>query len=61
MLSVYFEIPVLSTGHPPRNSLFMKAIRDVHSVFQDRGLKIKNNQTILAYTAISECVCAALK
>lgn len=50
MLSVYSEIPVLSIGHPARNSLFMKAIRDAYSVFQEVFLKKKKKKTILPYT-----------
>jgi hydroxyacyl-ACP dehydratase HTD2-like protein with hotdog domain len=58
MFSVCSEIPVLSKGHPARNSLFVKAIRDVHSVFQEACLKKKK---MLPYTVTSECVCTVLK
>lgn len=61
MLSVYSEIPVLSIGHPAMDSLTAKAIRDVHSVFQEACLKIQNGQTILPYTVSSVCVCTVLK
>jgi hypothetical protein len=46
--------------HPVRNSQFMKAIRDVHSFFQEESFKIRNNQPI-SHTAIMERVCASLK
>jgi hypothetical protein len=35
----------------------MKAIRDVHSFFQEESIKIRNNP----HTAIMERVCACLK
>jgi hypothetical protein len=38
----------------------MKAIRDVHSFFQEESFKIRNNQ-VLPHTAIMERVCACLK
>jgi hypothetical protein len=44
-----------------RNSQFMKAIRDVHSYFQDESFKIRNNQQVLPHTVIMEHVCACLK
>jgi hypothetical protein len=31
---------------PVRNSQFMKAIRDVHSYFQEKSIKIRNNQPV---------------
>jgi hypothetical protein len=39
----------------------MKAIRDVHSFFQEESFKIRNNQPVLPHTAIMERVCACLK
>jgi hypothetical protein len=47
--------------HPVRNSEFMKAIRDIHSFFQEESFKIRNNQLVLPHTAIMERVCAYLK
>jgi hypothetical protein len=47
--------------HPVRNSHFMKAIRDVHSFFQEESFKIRNNQQVLPHTAIMERVCACFK
>jgi hypothetical protein len=38
---------IMAKRHPVRNSHFMKAIRDVHSFFQEESLKIRNNQQIL--------------
>jgi hypothetical protein len=38
----------------------MKAIRDVHSFFQEEGFKRRNNQ-VLQHTAIMERVCACFK
>jgi hypothetical protein len=32
--------------HPVRNSQFMKAIRDVHSFFQEESFKIRSNQPV---------------
>jgi hypothetical protein len=40
--------------YPVRNSQFMKAIRDVHSLFQEESLKIRNNQHLLPHTVIME-------
>jgi hypothetical protein len=51
----------MAKRNPVRNSLFMKAIRDVHSFFQEESFKIRNNQQVLPHTAIMECVCACLK
>jgi hypothetical protein len=51
----------MAKRHPIRNSQFMKAIRDVHSFFQEESLKIKNNQSILLHAAIMQHVCACLK
>jgi hypothetical protein len=39
----------------------MKAIRDVHSFFQEESFKISNNQHVLPHTAIMVRVCACLK
>jgi hypothetical protein len=39
----------------------MKAIRDVHSFFQEDSLKIKNNHPILPYTAIIAYLYADMK
>jgi AraC-like DNA-binding protein len=39
----------------------MKAIRDVHDLFQEENFKIRNNQQVLPHTAIMERVCACLK
>jgi hypothetical protein len=47
--------------HPLLNPQFVKAIRGVHSLFQEESLKIKSNHCILPYAAILECICAALK
>jgi hypothetical protein len=47
--------------HPVRNSQFMKAIRDVHSLFQEESFEIINDQQVLPRTAIMERVCACLK
>jgi hypothetical protein len=38
----------------------MKAIRDVHSFFQEESFKI-NNQPVLPHTAITQSVYACLK
>jgi hypothetical protein len=51
---------VMAKRHPVRNSQFMKAIRDVHSFFQEESFKIRNDQ-VLPHTAIMERVCACLK
>jgi hypothetical protein len=51
----------MTKRHPVRNSQFMKAIRDVHSFFQEESFKIRNNQQVLPHTAIMERVCAFLK
>jgi hypothetical protein len=42
----------MAKRHPVRNSHFRKAIRDVHSFFQEESFKIKNNQQVLPHTAI---------
>jgi hypothetical protein len=51
----------MAKRHPVRNSHFMKAIRDVHSFFQEESFKIRNNQQVLLYTAIMEQVFACFK
>jgi hypothetical protein len=51
----------MAKRHPVRNSQFMKAIRDVLSLFQEESFKIRNNQQLLPHTAIMERVCACLK
>jgi hypothetical protein len=51
----------MAKRHPVRNSLFMKAIRDVHTFFQEESFKIRNDQQVLSHTAIMERVCACLK
>jgi hypothetical protein len=33
---------IMAKRHPVRNSQFMKAIRDVHSFFQEESFKIRN-------------------
>jgi hypothetical protein len=38
----------------------MKAIRDMHSFFEEGSLKTKANQPILQHTAIMERACASL-
>jgi hypothetical protein len=37
---------IMAKRHPVRNSQFMKAIRDVHSFFQEESFKIRNNQPV---------------
>jgi hypothetical protein len=37
---------VMATRHPVRNSQFMKAVRDVHSFFQEESFNIRNNQPV---------------
>jgi 3-deoxy-D-manno-octulosonic-acid transferase len=37
---------IMAKRHPERNSQFMKAIRDVHSFFQEESFKIRNNQPV---------------
>jgi 3-deoxy-D-manno-octulosonic-acid transferase len=37
---------IMAKRHPVRNSQFMKAIRDVHSLFQKESFKIRNNQPV---------------
>jgi hypothetical protein len=50
----------MAKRHPVRNSQFMKAIRDVHSFFQEESIKI-NNQQVLPHTATIKHICACLK
>jgi hypothetical protein len=52
---------IMANRHPVRNSQFMKAIRDVHSYFQEESFKIRNDQQVLPHTAIMERDCACLK
>jgi hypothetical protein len=52
---------IMARRHPVSNSQFMKAIRDVHSFFQEESFKIRNNQPVLLHTALMECVYACLK
>jgi hypothetical protein len=52
---------IMAKRPPMRNSQFMKAIRDVHSFFQEESFKIRNDQQVLPHTAIKERVCACLK
>jgi hypothetical protein len=49
---------IMAKRHPMRNSHFMKAIRDVHSYFQEESFKMRHNQQVLPHTAIMERVCA---
>jgi hypothetical protein len=37
---------IMAKRHPVRNSQFMKAIRDVHSFFQEESFKIRSNQPV---------------
>jgi hypothetical protein len=37
---------IMFKRHPERNSHFMKAIRDVHSFFQEESFKIRSNQPV---------------
>jgi hypothetical protein len=37
---------IMAKIHPVGNSQFMKAIRDVHSFFQEESFKIRNNQPV---------------
>jgi hypothetical protein len=37
---------IMDKIHPVRNSQFMKAIRDVHSFFQEESFKIRSNQPV---------------
>jgi hypothetical protein len=51
----------MAKRHPVRNSQFIKAIRDVHSFYQEESFKIRYNQQVLPHTAIMERVCDCLK
>jgi hypothetical protein len=51
----------MAERHPVRNFQYIKAIRDVHSFFQEESFKIRNNQQVLPHTAIMESVCACFK
>jgi hypothetical protein len=51
----------MAKRHPVRNSHFIKAIRDVHSFFQEESFKIRNNQPVLPHTALMERVCVCFK
>jgi hypothetical protein len=51
---------IMAKRHPVRNSQFMKAIRDVHSFFQEESFKMRNNQQVLTHTTMVR-VCACLK
>jgi hypothetical protein len=51
----------MAKRHPVRNSHFMKAIRDVHSLFQEESFKIRKNQQVLQHTVIMERVCVFFK
>jgi hypothetical protein len=37
---------IMAKIHPVRSSQFMKAIRDVHSFFQEESFKIRSNQPV---------------
>jgi hypothetical protein len=37
---------IMTGRHPVRNSQFIKAIRDVHSLFQEESFKIRSNQPV---------------
>jgi hypothetical protein len=37
---------IMAKRHPVRNSQFIKAIRDVHSFFQEESFKIISNQPV---------------
>jgi hypothetical protein len=38
---------IMAKRHPVRNSQFMKAIRNVHSFFQEESYKIRNNEPVV--------------
>jgi hypothetical protein len=44
-----------------KKSQYMKAIRDVHSFFQEESVKIESNQPVIPLTAIVAHLCAAFK
>jgi hypothetical protein len=37
---------IMAKRHPVRNSQFMKAIRDVHSFFQEESFNMRSNQPV---------------
>jgi 3-deoxy-D-manno-octulosonic-acid transferase len=37
---------IMAKRHPVRNYQFMKAIRDVHSFFQEESFNTRNNQSV---------------
>jgi hypothetical protein len=37
---------IMAKRHPVRNSQLIKAIRDVHSFFQEESFKIRSNQPV---------------
>jgi hypothetical protein len=41
-----FVLFIMAKRHPVRNSQFMKAIRDVHSFFQEESFNIRNSQAV---------------
>jgi hypothetical protein len=45
-------VPGMSERHPVKDSRYMKAIRDVHSAYQEVSLKIKNNRPLIPHTAV---------
>jgi hypothetical protein len=51
---------ITAKRHHVRNSQFMKAIRYVHSYFQEENFKIRNDQKVLLHAAIMVRVCACL-
>jgi hypothetical protein len=40
---------IMAKRYPVRNSQFTKALRDVHTFFQEESFKIRNNQQVLYY------------
>jgi hypothetical protein len=46
----------MAKRHPVRNSEFMKAIRDVHSFFQEESFKLRSNQPVL-HSDNGACLC----
>jgi hypothetical protein len=51
----------MSERHPVKDSQYIKAIRDIHSFYQEVSLKNKNNRPLIPHTAIVAHVCAAFK
>jgi hypothetical protein len=37
---------IMAKRHPVRNSQFMKAVRDVHYLFQEESFNIRNSQPV---------------